>query len=131
MMYAYFIEHNRYCGFVGIAFILAIAWLCSLRRDRINWKLVAHGLLLQVGIALVVLRTSIGNKAVGAVAGLVTRLYDFAQAGTMLLFGNLINADGPWGFVFAVKVLPIIIFFGAFMGLLFYFGIVQAVVYCH
>lgn len=125
MIYSYLMEHNRYCGFIGIAVILGIAWLCSLQRNRVNWKLIFNGLLLHAAVAILVLRTPIGNKAVAFVASLVTRLYDFAQAGTALMFGNLVNADGPWGFMFAVKVLPVIIFFGAFMAILFYFGIVQ------
>lgn len=128
MIFSYLMEYNRYCGVFGIAIILGIAWLCSLRRDRINWKMVRNGLLLHITIAVLVLRTSVGNSAVACIASLVTRLYDFAQAGTTLMFGNLIDAQGAWGFIFAVKVLPIIIFFGAFMGLLFYFGIVQRIV---
>lgn len=125
MMYSYLMEHNRYCGFLGIIVVLAIAWLCSLHRNRIHWKLIINGLLLHVTVAALVLKTSLGNRAVSFVASLVTRLYDFAQAGIVMMFGNLVNADSPWGFIFAIKVLPVIVFFGAFMALLFYFGIVQ------
>ena len=48
-----------------------------------------------------------------------------ADEGLTFLFGNLTDASMPWGFIFVVKVLPIIIFFGAFMALLFHFGLVQ------
>lgn len=128
MIGTYFIEYNRFLGFFGIAVILGIAWLCSLKRNRIDWKLVGNGLLLHVAIAIIVLQTSLGTQCVRAVASVVTRLYCFADVGSGFVFGSLINADSPWGFVFAVKVLPVIVFFGAFMGLLFYFGIVQKIV---
>ena len=55
----------------------------------------------------------------------INKLYLCADEGSQFFFGNLINPSGPWGFIFAFKVLPIIIFFGALMSLLFYLGVVQ------
>ena len=127
-MIAYLLEHNRYCNIVGIGVIFLIAYFFSFHRDRINYRLVFYGFLLQCGIGFGVLRTGVGQYCVGMVAHGVSYLYRAADQGSRFLFGSLVDADGPWGFIFAMKALPVIIFFGAFMSLLFYFGIIQRVV---
>ena len=124
----YLLEYNRYCNFVGIGFVLFIAYLFSQHRSHINYRLVTYGLLLQFLIGLSVLRTSIGQAIVHALADGVQKLYQFADEGAQFVFGDLVNAQGPWGFIFAIKVLPVIVFFGAFMALLFHFGIIQRIV---
>lgn len=128
MFLDYFIEHNRYLNIVGIFVILGCAWLCSHNRWAVNIKVVINGLLMQLFIAFFVLKTPWGRSIVESVANGVTKIYLFAQAGTSFVFGNLTNAQGPWGFIFAVNVLPIIIFFGALMALLFHAGIIQFLV---
>lgn len=125
---SYLLEYNRYCNFAGIAAVLFIAYMFSQKRSRINYSLVGYGLLMQFVIGFFVLRTGIGQFCVSALADGVQKLYLFADEGSRFVFGSLIDADGPWGFIFALKVLPVIIFFGAFMSLLFHFGIVQRIV---
>lgn len=125
---SYFIEYNRYLNIIGIGVILLIAWLFSRKRAAIDYKLVALALAMQFGIALAVLKTGIGNRIVASVAVGVGKIYQFADAGSSFMFGNLINPSGSWGFIFAFKVLPVIIFFGALMALLFHFRVVQMVV---
>jgi CNT family concentrative nucleoside transporter len=125
---AYLLEYNRYANLVGIGVILSIAYLFSHHKSRVNFKLVLYGLIMQFVIGFFVLRTAIGNYFVDTIAQGVTRLYQFADAGSRFVFGSLIDQSGPWGFIFALKVLPVIIFFGAFMALLFYAGIIQRVV---
>ena len=61
-------------------------------------------------------------------AGMFTKLYEAADIGIEFVFGKLADASGPWGFIFAIKVLPVIIFFGAFMSLLFYLRVIQTLV---
>jgi concentrative nucleoside transporter, CNT family len=124
-MISYLLEHNRYLNIVGIGVILGIAWLFSRDRRAIPWRLVANALLMQLVIGFLVLRTNIGQAVLGGVAYCVEQLYKFAEQGSSFLFGALSNAGGSWGFIFAIKVLPIIIFFGALMSFLFYLGIVQ------
>jgi CNT family concentrative nucleoside transporter len=125
---SYFVEYNRYLNVIGIVVILLIAWLFSRKRKAIDYKMIAVALSLQVAIALIVLKTSLGNAAVQTVAIGVNKIYQFADAGTSFVFGNLVNPNGAWGFIFAFKVLPVMIFFGALMALLFHFHIVQAFV---
>ena len=54
----------------------------------------------------------------------------FAAEGSSLVFGEkLMNPEAPAGYVFAVQVLPTIIFFSAVTSLFFYWGVLQKVVY--
>lgn len=126
---SYLLEHNRYCNIVGIVVILAIAVLFSNNRKEINVRLIINALVMQFAIAFIVLKTFIGQFIIGKIALGVSKLYECADSGASFLFGNLADATKPWGFVFAIKVLPIIIFFGALMSLLFHWGIVQRLVY--
>ncbi len=128
MFFDYLLMYNRYCNLFGIGVILAIAYCFSLHRSRINYRLVLNGLIMQFIIGYAVLKTWIGQKIIETIADGVTALYKFADAGSGFVFGSLIDKTGPWGFIFAFKVLPIIIFFGAFMSILFYFGIIQIIV---
>lgn len=125
---AYFIEHNRYLNVVGIIVILGLAYLFSRDRSKINFKLIVNALLLQIIIAFVVLKTGIGQRIIQSLSFYVGKLYQFADEGSGFIFGNLANAQAPWGFIFAVKILPVIIFFGALMALLFHWRIIQNVV---
>ena len=128
-MLHYLVEHNRYLNIVGILVIIGIAALLSFKRSHINIKLILNAMLLQFVLALVVLKTSYGQYAVATLAGLIGHIYTFAQVGIGFVFGSLADAQGPWGFIFAIRVLPVIIFFGAFTALLFHWRIIQKVVY--
>ncbi len=128
MFIDYLLEYNRYCNIAGIFIILGIAYFFSFHKSRINYRLVINGLLLQFLIGFVVLKTAWGHTILNGIAEGVTSLYRFADVGTRFIFGNLADSGGPWGVVFAFQILPIIIFFGAFMALLFHFGVVQRVV---
>lgn len=125
---AYLTEYNRYLNIIGIAVILLIAFLCSRKKSCIDFKLVAIAFAMQVCLALLMLKTTIGSTVMSAIARGVSRLYQFTDAGASFVFGNLVNANNSWGFIFAFKVLPILIFFGALMALLTHFKIIQAIV---
>lgn len=125
---SYFLEYNRFLNLIGIAVILFIAFLFSKHKSRINFKLVCSALLLQVIIGILVLKTAIGRGIVEKIAYLVGKMYQFADKGASFVFGNLTDPAGAWGFIFAFKVLPVIIFFGAVTALMFHWGIIQAAV---
>lgn len=111
---------------IGIVVILGIAWLCSHNRTKINLKTIGAAFLLYGALAVFVLKTSLGIAIIGKIADGAWYLYTAAEEGISFVFGNQItNPSGPWGFIFAIKVLPIIIFFGALMSLLFHWGVVQ------
>lgn len=119
---------QNFIPLLGVGTILIIGVLLSAHRGRINWRLVTSGMLLQFVVAFLLLRF---DRVVGAFdlfAAGVTRVISFADAGIVFLFGNLADAGKPWGFVFAFKVLPVIVFFASFMAVLYHLGIMQRVV---
>lgn len=129
-MLMYFMEYNRYMNLIGIAVLVAVAYLFSNNRSKIDRKLVINGLLLQAALAAFILKTTIGFTIFNTISLGISNLYSFAEVGINFVFGALADPAGPWGVVFAIRVLPIIVFFGAFTSLLFYCGIIQKVVSC-
>ena len=119
----------RLPSLLGVAFVFVCLYALSYRRKAISWMLVGKTALVHIVLALMMLHWSWGAYAVEALASGVSALYRAADAGSSFLFGALAQpAAGSWGFVFAFRVLPIIVFFGAFMALLSYFGVVQLIV---
>ena len=127
-LFDWFIQDNHFISIIGIAAILAIAALFSTHRRSIKIKLIFTALITQTIIGLFILKTAVGKNIFAAIASGVEAIYKFADQGCSFVFGGLANANSPWGFVFAIKVLPIIIFFGALMSLLYHIGIVQILV---
>jgi CNT family concentrative nucleoside transporter len=111
---------------LGIFCILAIALALSDNRRAIKLRTVIGAFSLQAGLAALVLYIPIGKSMLGAVADSVSYLIEYANVGVGFLFGNL--AKFELGFIFAVHVLPIIIFFSALMSVLYYLGVMQKVV---
>ncbi|MCG9595897.1 NupC/NupG family nucleoside CNT transporter [Vibrio sp. Isolate25] len=115
---------NVLFGLIGVATLLLCAVLLSESRKAINWKTVFRALLLQVGFAALVLYFPWGQTALTSLSNGVSSLLGFADEGIGFLFGDLANT----GFIFAVRVLPIIIFFSALISALYYLGIMQKVI---
>lgn len=115
---------NVLFGLIGVIALLLCAVLLSESRKAINWKTVSRALLLQVGFAALVLYFPWGQTALTSLSNGVSSLLGFADEGIGFLFGDLANT----GFIFAVRVLPIIIFFSALISALYYLGIMQKVI---
>ena len=94
---------------IGIITLLVIAWLLSTDRKNIQLRTVSLAFLLQVSFALLVLYVPMGKDVLNGVTGAVSSLINYGQEGIGFLFGGLTNS----GFVFAINVLGIIIFFSA------------------
>ena len=126
---SYLIEYNRYLNIIGIAVVIGIACLFSKHKKQIQYKLILHALTMQFVIAFLALKTSGGQYVLQTISNGVGHLYAFASEGIIFLFGGLALSSGTaWGNIFAIQILPMIIFFGAFMAILFHLGIVQYVV---
>lgn len=110
----------------GMALILAIAILLSSNRRAIRPRVVLAAFALQAGLAALVLYVPMGNRILQGAAGGVTNLLGYANEGTAFLFGAL--AKDPLGQNFAIQALPVIIFFAAFISILYYLGIMQYVI---
>lgn len=125
-------------GLLGMAAFVGIAWACSRNRRAINWRLVGIGLIMQLVIGLVVLHVPPVRAAFGAVGSFFIKLMSFTNEGVELLFGWLTNiatgnvenlAFTQGGPIFAVTILPSIIFFAAFTSALYRLGILQLIVF--
>jgi concentrative nucleoside transporter, CNT family len=116
-------------GLFGIFAFVAIAWALSSNRRAVPWSLVGIGILLQISFGVLVLHVEVIRAAVDAVGMFFVKILDFNEAGARFLFGSLVDSTQSWGFLFAFKVLPTIIFFSALTSLLFYLGILQRIVY--
>jgi len=126
----------------GAIVILAIAIVCSNNRRAIDWRTVAWGLSLQVVFALVVLKTTIGQRVFSTLGAGINRLLSFAGVGSGFVFGPLgdstvwgrvmngaLGAEGAnYAVIFAFQVLPTIIFIAALFAILYYFGVMQLIV---
>jgi len=117
-------------GLVGIAVLLLIAVLFSSNRKAINLRTIGGALLLQALIPAIVLMTSWGASALKGISNGVQSVIDSANVGISFLFGPLVSDKmfevfAGNGFIFALKVLPVIIFFGALMSVLYHLNIMQ------
>jgi len=117
---------GRAIGFAGIGAILFIAFLFSKNRFAINYRIVLSAFALQAAIAFLVLRTPFGVGFIKTLSGGVTTILSYANEGINMIFGQL--AGDQFGTVFAIHVLPIIIFFSALMSVLYHMRIMQAIV---
>lgn len=114
-------------GVLGMAVLILIAFLFSSNRKAIHWKTVGIGLFFQLVIAIGVLRIEFIKDSFEAVGQLFVNVLDYTRAGSEFLFGGMLDVNS-FGFIFALQVLPTIIFFSALTSVLFYFGIIQVVV---
>jgi CNT family concentrative nucleoside transporter len=142
---------ERVISIVGVFVLLGIAWLLSNNKRQINYRVVLWGLLLQLVFAVIILKTSPGQSVFFYAKAAVTKLLSFTDAGASFLFGNLyrgdgdlvqaLGGDGPFqfrdantgdfvnvGVIFAIHVLPTIIFFASLMSVLYHLGVMQRIV---
>jgi CNT family concentrative nucleoside transporter len=138
----------RLVSVLGMFVLLAIGWLLSVNRAAIPWRVVAWGMGLQIIFALIILKTPAGEAFFSWINGVIVSLLGFTEAGARFLFGNLVMNNIPVGTgevgnspvqpvvstvasagaFFAFNVLPTIVFFSSLMTMLYYFGVMQAVV---
>lgn len=114
-------------GILGMLVLILMAYILSNNRKNIPWKIVGLGLLLQIVIAIAVIKISWIKGFFEYVSGFFVKVLEYTQVGTQMLLGEFANSD-EYGFVFVFQALPIIIFFSALTSLFYYFGIIQKVV---
>jgi CNT family concentrative nucleoside transporter len=126
----------------GLIVIMTTAYAVSTNRRAIDRRTVVWGLSLQILFALIVLKTTVGQRVFQTLGGVINKLLDFAFVGSTFVFGPLGSKEiwpqimnkvlGPqgaqYGVIFAFQVLPTIIFIAALFAILYYFGIMQVVV---
>jgi CNT family concentrative nucleoside transporter len=118
----------RLVGLFGIAAILGIGILLSSNRRAISWRVVAWGVGLQATFAVFVLRVPVGQRIFQALGRFVTAILGFSYVGSEFVFGEIGKQHSSLGVIFAFQVLPAIIFVSALFAIMYYLGIMQAVV---
>lgn len=114
-------------GIIGILGIVLIAIGLSNNRKAIQWRIIISGLVVQLTFAFIVLKWSFGREKLMQLSEGVQKLISYANEGINFVFGGLANPDNV-GFVFAMSVLTIIIFFSSLISVLYYLGIMQFVI---
>lgn len=122
-------------GLFGIAVILLLAWGLSEDRGRVSWRVVAAGVLLQFGLALLFLKLPPARAAFLLLNRAVEGLQNATEAGTGFVFGYLGGGPLPFvetrpgaSFVFAFRALPLVLVISALATLLFHWGVLQRIV---
>ncbi|SKC34293.1 NupC/NupG family nucleoside CNT transporter [Photobacterium piscicola] len=113
-------------GLLGIITIFTVGFLFSENRSAVNWRSVLGAFCIQVVFAAFILYVPIGRVVLNSVSGAVSGVIDYGHEGTSFLFGQL--AQFKLGFIFAVNVLPSIVFFSALISVLYYVGIMKWVI---
>jgi concentrative nucleoside transporter, CNT family len=118
---------ERFIGIIGIAVILGIGVLLSSNRRAIRIRVVAAAFALQAGLAVLVLYTPWGIRAIQAMSQGVSNLLGYAAEGTNFIFGPL-AAPNVGGNSFALAALTVIIFFASLISILYHWGIMQLII---
>ena len=116
----------------GVALTLGLCWLVSENRKRFPWLLAIGAVILQVSLVLLLFGLPQAREVLGGVNGVVEGLSASTQAGTAFVFGYLAGGDAPYavsnagaGFIFAFRVLPVILVVCALSALLWHWKILK------
>jgi CNT family concentrative nucleoside transporter len=119
---------GRLTGLLGLATMLALAYLFSSNRRAIRLKTVLLGLFLQFLFALFVLRFNFGRNLLEWAGHGAEKFLEYSFAGSQLVFGELGRKGGSFGMIFAFQVLPTVIFISAFFAVLYHYGVMQFII---
>ena len=139
---------DRLRSILGLFLLALLAWLMSVDRKSIPWRVVIWGISLQILFAFLILKTPVGTEVFGVMNRVVIALLGFTVEGASFIFGDLVyntvqvgtGAVGQGDFVatpgqvantgafIAFNVLPTIIFFSSLMTVLYHVGIMQIAV---
>ena len=114
-------------GFLGIAILLLICYLMSVNKREIRWTMIGAGVLFQVLIAFLMIQVPFIRSLFEYVVRFFSFMIDSSGQSAKFLFGDLAKPGSPYGFAFLI--LPTIIFFSALSSILYYFGILQKIVF--
>ncbi len=116
-------------GILGMLVLLSIGYLFSRDRKSIRWSIVFRGTMLQLGLALLIIKVPFVSTGFEFLSRVFTRLINFSHDGAEFLFSSLSTGEmHPMVTNFATWILPSIIFFAAISSLLYYLGILQFIV---
>jgi CNT family concentrative nucleoside transporter len=126
---------ERFTGLLGIVLILGVSFLMSNNRKAINYRTVGVGLLIQVGLAVFILKTEVGQATFQWLGDSINTLLGQADKGAQFVFGSLVDrklmsqAFGAGNdYIFFFKVVPTIIFVAVLVNMFYHLGVLQRVV---
>jgi CNT family concentrative nucleoside transporter len=126
---------ERFTGLIGIVVILGLAFLFSNNRKAINYRVVVSGLLLQLALALFILKTQIGQNTFAWVGKKIEQLLMLADEGGSFVFGGLMKPEllkpifgDRYSFLFMFKIMPTIIFVAVLVNIAYHIGLMQRIV---
>lgn len=125
---------DRLIGLSGFIIILGIAWLFSNNRKAINYRTVGMGLLIQILLAVFILKTPVGQAIFGWLGKAVTKVLSFSDEGAKFVFGvlgddsKLAPLFGDQTFIFFVRIIPTIIFVACLVNIFYHIGVMQWII---
>jgi len=125
---------SRFTGIIGIIILLGLAWLWSNNRKAINVRLVVTGLLLQLALAVFILKVPVGQDIFAWLGKVINKLLDFSQEGALFVFGDLMKITEilpptiASAGVFLFTLIPTIIFVCVLVAMAYHVGIMQRIV---
>ncbi len=123
----------HFIGFIGIAVIFILAFALSNNRKAINYRTIGVGLLLQVLLAIFILKTPLGKTVFATLGKMVQKLLQFSDKGAEFIFGPLAR-DGQMqevfgqNFIFFFRVMPTIIFIAVLVKIFYHIGVLQWII---
>ncbi len=115
-------------GLIGIVVFVFLGWVLSENRSKFPFRVVLTGITLQFALAWLLLRFDPIVRGFTLFGKGVNAVIASADSGSSFVFGSLADPSAPAGFVFATRVLPVIVFFASFMAVLYHLGIMQRVI---
>jgi CNT family concentrative nucleoside transporter len=127
---------GHWVGLLGIVAIFALAYAMSNNRKAINWRLVISGLLMQLCIAVFVLKVEAGQQLFRNIGDVITEILHYSDRGAGFVFGPLVTKPEKMqelfgrgaDYIFAFRVVPTIIFVSSLVSISYYLGIMQRIV---
>ena len=118
---------ERVFSFIGLFTIVGFCWSISESRRHIKWKTVTFGILLQLALGVLILKTKIGWQFFEGIKELFSSMLRYSGMGSKFVFGSLSDPANV-GFVFFTMILPVIVFVSSLMGILYHLGIMQMII---
>jgi CNT family concentrative nucleoside transporter len=119
----------------GVFCFFGVVAMCSTNLRAVNWRTIGWGIVLQIILALLVLKVPAVKQAFESAKVLVVSFINFSDRGAEFVFGNLakpgdiaLNPGKEFLFMFAFKALPPILFVSAFFTMLYHYGVLQRIV---
>lgn len=119
---------SNFTGLIGIMVFVGIAVLMSNNRKKINYKTVGVGFLLQVLLAVFILKVPVGQQIFAFIAQIINKILAASMEGAAFVFGDKLTDTVNFGFIYAIMLIATMIFIMSLVNILYYYGIMQRII---